>query len=260
MRITVFTSNQPRHLSLIRQIAQVADEVYVVQECQSLVPQQKSPILEKYFSEVIRAEKAVFGEPQFTPKNVSSLSLRMGDLSSLSLATLRDALHSDLYVVFGASYIKGTLCDVLVEQGAYNIHMGISPFYRGSATNFWALYDGRPELVGATIHFLTQGLDSGPILFHALPKAECLSPFLLGMKAVRAAHDAFVSRLVLEKASQWKPVTQDKKLEIRYSRSIDFSDKVAEEYLMRDVRPDWIGQKLQDRSLQNLIEPYIPAQ
>ena len=46
--------------------------------------------------------------------------------------------------------------------------MGVSPYYRGADCNFWALYDNNPHYVGATIHLLSKGLDSGPILYHAL--------------------------------------------------------------------------------------------
>ena len=50
--------------------------------------------------------------------------------------------------------------------------MGISPYYRGTDCNFWAMYDNNPHLVGSTIHLLTKGLDSGPILYHALSKLK----------------------------------------------------------------------------------------
>src|SRR5690606_39404976 len=75
---------------------------------------------------------------------------------ALPIYVLADALDSDVYVVFGASYIRGPLIDYLVARGAINIHMGVSPYYRGSSCNFWALYDGRPEYVGATIHKLSR--------------------------------------------------------------------------------------------------------
>ena len=38
MKITVFTSNQPRHLSLIKDLSIIADEVYAIQECNTVFP------------------------------------------------------------------------------------------------------------------------------------------------------------------------------------------------------------------------------
>jgi methionyl-tRNA formyltransferase len=108
------------------------------------------------------------------------------------LGLLADALRSDIYIVFGASFIKEPLIDFLIVNRAINIHMGISPYYRGSSCNFWAIYDGNPDLVGATVHLLSRNLDSGPMLFHALPKPAPIDPFLLGFRAVQAAHRALI--------------------------------------------------------------------
>ena len=84
----------------------------------------------------------------------------MGDLNHLKKADLKDFLESDIYVVFGSSYIKGFLVDFLIKRKAINIHMGLSPYYRGADCNFWALQDDNPHYVGATIHLLSKGLDS----------------------------------------------------------------------------------------------------
>ena len=38
--------------------------------------------------------------------------------------SLFEALSSDLYIIFGSSFIKGWLIDYLIEKRAINIHMG----------------------------------------------------------------------------------------------------------------------------------------
>src|SRR3954447_26108932 len=201
MRITVFTSNQPRHLALIESLASIASEVFAIQECNTVFPGQvqdffgKSPVMQDYFSRVLAAEREVFGDVRFPPPNVRQLPVKMGDVNRLDVAALEPAMGADVFIVFGASYIKGPLCDRLVQRRAINIHMGVSPYYRGSSTNFWAMYDRRPDLVGATIHLLSKGLDSGPMLFHALPKPAVVDPFVYGMRAVRAAHLGVVEYL-----------------------------------------------------------------
>ena len=117
----------------------------------------------------------------------------MEDLNSLDRNQLSDALQSDVYVVFGASYIKGWLIDFLVEHRAINIHMGLSPYYRGSSCNFWALYDNNPSYVGATIHLLSKGLDSD-MLFHCVPKLHSEdTPFDFTMRSVLVAQQGLVS-------------------------------------------------------------------
>src|SRR3954462_4499476 len=91
VNITVFTSNQPRHIALIEALADIADRVYAIQECNTIAPGQvedffrKSPVMQDYFSRVIAAEDTVFGRPRLLPANVRSMAIRMGDLARLSL-------------------------------------------------------------------------------------------------------------------------------------------------------------------------------
>ncbi|MGI9413035.1 MAG: formyltransferase family protein, partial [Hyphomicrobiales bacterium] len=45
-----------------------------------------------------------------------------------------------------------------------NVHLGLSPYYRGSGTNFFPLVDGAPAYVGATFMYLDAGIDTGEII------------------------------------------------------------------------------------------------
>lgn len=263
MKVTVFTSNQPRHIALIESLVTVADEVFAVQECNTVFPGQvadfyrKSDVMQRYMDRVMRAEGEVFGRPRFAPRGVRSLALRMGDLNRVPMADLDDALRSDAYVVFGASYIKGPLIEFLVARRAINIHMGISPHYRGSSCNFWAMYDGRPDYVGATVHLLSAGLDSGAMLCHAVPRVDAVDGFVLGMRAVKAAHDALVTHLASGALAAMAPVPQDKTQEMRYSRYSDFTDEVAAEYLDREPSPAAVRDALAARDDAALLRPHV---
>ncbi len=259
MKITLFTSNQVRHIALIESLSQIAKELFVVQECTTIFPGEvddffkKSEVMQTYFSHVIRAERRVFGQPRFLPANVKSVSVKLGDLTKLSMELLKPALQSDLYVVFGSSYIKDPLIDFLVEKKSVNIHMGISPYYRGSSCNFWALYDQKPDLVGATIHLLSRGLDSGEILFHAVPPAQKVDPFELGMLSVKAAHQGLVEKISSGEILDLKPMIQDKSQEIRYTRNRDFTDEVASNYLKESLSQDEIFKSMKSRDRKKFI-------
>lgn len=263
MTITVFTSNQPRHVALIEAMARVADEVYAIQECNTVFPGQisdfyrRSDVMQRYFARVMAAESVVFGGPRILSGNVSHLAIKGGDLNRLDLSVLAPALDADVFIVFGASYIKGALCDLLVERRAYNIHMGTSPYYRGSSCNFWALADRRPEYVGATIHLLSRGLDSGPILFHAIPSDEATDGFLLGMRAVKAAHDGLLHYLSSDQLDSLTPIKQDRSLEYRYTRNVDFTDEVAQSYLANEMSPLEISAAIRARVTDRFLNPFF---
>ena len=66
-----------------------------------------------------------------------------------------------------------------------NMHLGLSPYYRGSATNFWPLVDDCPECVGVTIHHATLRVDGGNILAQARPSVvESDDSHDLGCKSI----------------------------------------------------------------------------
>lgn len=242
MKITVFSSNQPRHLNLAKEFSKIADQVFFVSEVNTIFPgkvrdfYQKSDVMKTYFSNVISSEKKIFGEINFLPKNVRTLAIKSGDLINLNYSQLKDSLSSDIYVVFGASYIKGWLVDFLVEHRAINIHMGLSPYYRGSSCNFWALYDNNAEYVGATIHLLSKGLDSGDMLFHCIPKFVIGdSIFDFTMRSVWVAQESLTKTIKNETIFSFKNVQQNKKKEVRYTKNKEFTDEIVKEFLNREI-------------------------
>jgi methionyl-tRNA formyltransferase len=137
--------------------------------------------------------------------------------------------------VFGSSFIKGWLIDFLIENRALNIHMGLSPYYRGTSCNFWAMYDFLPNYVGATIHYLSKGLDSGPMIFHSVPEFNNEDPFAFTMKAVKKAQEDLVYFLKNLKQLDTNSVDGNRGLQLRYTRNSDFTDEVAREFLDRKL-------------------------
>ena len=67
MKITLFTSNKNRHNYLINLLSEISDELYVIQECDTIfsgiIPghYQVSPIIKKYFENVNNAQSHFFG-------------------------------------------------------------------------------------------------------------------------------------------------------------------------------------------------------
>ena len=76
MKVTIFTSNQRRHISLTNRLAEISDEVFCVQECNTVFPGKvedwfgKSEVMQTYFGYVMAAEKKIFGELDFFSVNL----------------------------------------------------------------------------------------------------------------------------------------------------------------------------------------------
>ena len=75
----------------------------------------------------------------------------------------------EIVICFGCSIIKNPLLK-LFKNKFINIHLGLSPYYRGSATNFWPGVKNKPQFFGSTIMTLDQGIDTATILHQIRPK------------------------------------------------------------------------------------------
>jgi len=94
------------------------------------------------------------------------IPIATGELNSQATLERIQAHSPDLILIFGTSLIKGK---ILSSYGGriINLHLGLSQHYRGSSANFWPIHDRKPENLGATVHLVDQGIDTGSVLLRA---------------------------------------------------------------------------------------------
>ena len=223
MKITIFTSNGLRHLYLINKLSTIA-KVSAIIETKTVFPGKlegfftKSPDHKKYFDQVNKSESKFFKGSNYLKKITKTLILQQGDLKYLKIKNLKNFLNSDIYIVFGASFIKGQLLKFLKQKKAINIHMGVSPYYKGSSCNFWALYDNNIKMIGSTIHYLSENLDGGNIIMNIYPKAKYKSGFDYTMRSVLDTHNAIFKLIKSRKIFKISSKIQDTTKNIRTTK------------------------------------------
>jgi folate-dependent phosphoribosylglycinamide formyltransferase PurN len=176
-RIALLTSNSRRHRWLAARLSEAAKLVCVVTEAKS---PQKSGVtaseeveLRNYFADRERSEVRWFGE---APDPLSQVSAQVrefpwrGGNSQEAFEFLQEA-KPDRIFLFGSSIISDPILSFFRGR-IVNMHLGLSPYYRGSATNLWPLVDGLPECVGVTVHHATAKVDGGGILSQVRPRIE----------------------------------------------------------------------------------------
>lgn len=238
MKITIFTSNNLRHNYLINTFSKHFKEIYVFQETRSLFPGQynshydKSKFIKKYFDKVQKSQLKFFGNKNFyvNSKKVNIVPLSYGDLNLISIEKYPEFFKSNNYIVFGSSYIKEKLFKFLKKNKAINIHMGLSPYYRGTDCNFWALYDGNFDKVGATIHLLSSKLDGGKIIEYAYPNKKYKNPFDYSMSVTKNVVEKLIKVLKKKEIKFWQLKKQNKKYEVRYSTKKEFSEATVKKF------------------------------
>lgn len=69
----------------------------------------------------------------------------------------------DIVITFGVSILSPPLINH-VGRKILGIHLGLSPYYRGSGTNFFPFVNSEVAAVGYTLMHLDEGIDTGPII------------------------------------------------------------------------------------------------
>jgi len=117
---------------------------------------------------------------------------------------LAERTNPDVIAVFGTSLIRGPLLN-MGRLGIVNLHGGLSPQYRGADCTFWALYNGEPEQVGCTIHYIDAGIDTGKLIAHVSPEVKRGDDELtLFWRAVRDSADVYAE--LFERLERDEPV------------------------------------------------------
>jgi methionyl-tRNA formyltransferase len=138
----------------------------------------------------------------------TTLAVARGETNTERVAEWVRALDPDVLLLYGCGIVRAPLLD-LYDGRTVNIHLGLSPYYRGHATNFWPLVNGEPECVGATVHLATLDVDAGAILRQARPRmAADDGSHDIGCKALAAGAEALLGALPAYTAGQAEPVRQ----------------------------------------------------
>ena len=78
-----------------------------------------------------------------------------------------------------------------------------------TATNFYPLLNEEPEYVGATIHLIDPGIDSGPIIRHRRPEITADDqPHTIGCKAILAGIEGMIASLKELERGEMKAIPQ----------------------------------------------------
>ena len=97
-----------------------------------------------------------------TLNNPDVFHVKKNELNSLEILTRLKEISPDFIACFGT----GILHERILSNYAnciFNLHVGIPEYYRGSSCNFWPIYNGDLKNLGATVHIIEKGIDTGKI-------------------------------------------------------------------------------------------------
>ena len=161
------------------------------------------------------------------------LNVKCGEINSDGFVSFLAGLRPDLIAVLGSSVISPKVISV-PPVGAINLHSGLSPYYRGTWSYGWPIVNNEPEYIGATVHHVDPGIDTGDIIFQTRPvldERDDLNTIFLkviaeGMELVEDAIDVMMRKGVAVSHTQPKETG-------KLYRTKDFTADVARRCLAR---------------------------
>lgn len=185
LRIMILCGRSARHLHVANALCQAGEAVAIVQETggewklkKTLKKLRPDNLFRKAWR-WLRDRRRYTGNPEakfFFPQGAARLDRpelvrEVPHINHPDVVRLARELKPDLICVFGTSLIRG---DLLNEGrlGIINLHGGLSPEYRGADCTFWALYNGEPEKIGCTLHYIDAGIDTGRLIAHISPEVR----------------------------------------------------------------------------------------
>lgn len=170
MRIVLLTGTHPRH-AFVRHCLESTGQLVgvLIERREEFVPSPPAnlnrgltQLFERHFRNRSESELAFFSTSPAL--DVNSLIVDTSELNSAVVRKFLNQCAPDLLISYGVHKISDETLSLISSPLKWNIHGGLSPWYRGVATNFWPSYFLEPQMTGMTIHELTRDIDGGKII------------------------------------------------------------------------------------------------
>jgi len=141
------------------------------------------------------------------------------------------------YIVLGGTRILKEHIINTVKKGILNAHPALLPKYQGLDCVGWSILNDDP--VGATVHFIDNGIDSGPIILQeSIDYSDCHSLIEVRIKAMRKCAVLMLKSLVGLKFGTLKPIKQDLSLGENHRAMTEKEVDLVEEKLIKLHKKD----------------------
>jgi hypothetical protein len=178
MKILLVIGDHLRHLYFAEEICSRYSDVGIILMGRESLEIPQAPICsagdkilwDHHFRLRKDIEEARFPTSKSKLESMSNAVLRVdsSELNSSTSKSFATKFSADICLVFGSDLIRDPLLSAL-PQVTLNVHLGLSPRYRGSATLFWPFYFMEPHWCGVTIHQISSRIDGGQIVSQRTP-------------------------------------------------------------------------------------------
>ena len=152
--IVVINQSLPFKLKLLKSLARKVGWVDTFRLTLKRIENNKNE-----YSRILKEKPELLKDYSHFCKNVAFSN---GTNSSDTECALKQ-FETDLLILGQAGILRKNILQI-PKIGTLNGHPGILPFYRGVDCPHWAILNGEFDKIGASIHWVDQGIDTGKII------------------------------------------------------------------------------------------------
>lgn len=193
-KIVLLTGSELRHDYFRKEIAKNLKIDVISSFCEgkeksleNLIKKNKgsSSLIRRHAEERKKSEEVFFSKIKLSTDSSNPVFIKKGEINNKPIVKKIIEMNPDLIVCYGSSLIKSELLEKF--KGKFiNVHLGLSPHYRGSGTNIWPLINKEPEYIGATFMYIDSGIDTGNIIHQIRAEIKVNdSPHMIGNRLIR---------------------------------------------------------------------------
>ena len=171
-----------------------------------------------------------------------TLNVTPSELNSQKVKDFILSKKPDVCFIFGVNLIKENIMNIMPKL-SINLHLGLSPWYRGSATLFWPFYNLQPQFAGSTFHQIVNEPDAGDILHQTVPvlkQGDTLHE-VAAKVVIQSAVDAVKLLKIIEK---------NKKIKLQKQKNS------GKNYLIKDFEPHHLN-VIYNLFNDNVVDEYL---
>ena len=206
--LVILTGDEPRHRYFVSRLVRSGLDVgLVVAEGleQSLINRTNSALMpwcHEHASSRYEFELEMLHLPNETAQSCETLRISKGTINDPDIIRRISEYQPRLLVCYGCSILRESFVDAF-DGKIINVHLGLSPYYRGSGTNVWPIINLEFDLIGATFMWLDKGIDTGNIIHQIRARINMGdSVHSAGLRLIKDMTDSYIKILFSQVAIQ----------------------------------------------------------
>jgi methionyl-tRNA formyltransferase len=254
-RLLLIRANEPRHRALSARLIEGGFELNEIVEVKTGSSSSLSTLQIKHFKARQQFENDYFRYLHYDDSDRATKVLHTPNVNDEQSIVFAERCSADYIITFGSSILKKEWIDKFRNR-ILGIHLGLSPYYRGSGTNFFPFVNQELGAIGFTLMNLDEGVDTGAIIHQAYANfVQGDSIHSVGNRLLQEMYDAIV-RLMQIKVDLSQSVKQPQKESGRLYRKKDFTD-LALTTALTNIQNGIIDKFIDDELNQRMLFPLI---